>query len=443
MNVLPKWTFEGLYSLEELIIRNATIHNCSDGIFDFVKNTLRSFSLIEQNESYSISISSFIGQNSASLTNIEYVKIQYNLDTIDHTSLAAISFVKVLDLSDCYIRSIGEHSFDNLGSNLQLLNLERNMLTSLPTDLFSQLHLNSAIHAGNVNLKIRLIDNLWHCDYLLAYVKHLLVNYTNFDDDMLCVSPEEQNGTQIKNAELCTICTTSEPTDTTPQTTCTTTETTTAFTDTITTPEPEATTTTCTNDDDNELPTKECHGSHNKVSILSQTHDMLLSLRSAEIYVKLETYRSDMVLMWFGTELITDDMLMYQQGEIIDCVANLSSEIAVNMNNLQEGVTYTLCLLGSADTTVSPLNCLSYHHQEMQREYNSIWVYKSSKSLIISLIFASLIATVVAGFIIGAFSMKHALSHGTKISFDFELLFASPKRTNTTDTVNESVDSFR
>lgn len=426
MNVLPKWTFQGLNSLEELIILNATIHNCSDGIFDFVKNTLRSFSLIEQNGSYSISISSFVGRNSANLTNIEYVKIQYNLDTIDNTSLVAIPFVKVLDLSDCYITSIGEHSFDNLGSNLQLLNLERNMLTSLPTGLFSQLHLNS--DAGNVNLKIRLIDNLWHCDYLLAYVKHLLVNYTNFDDDMLCVSPEEQNGTQIQNADLCTICTTSEPTNTTTQTTCTTTETTTALTE----PEPE--------DDDTEIPKKECVGSHNKVAILSQTHDMLLSLRSAQIYVKLDTYRSDMVLIWFGTELITDDMLMYQQGEIIDCVANLSSEIAVN--NLQEGVTYTFCLLDSADTTVSPLNCLSYHHQEMQREYNSIWVYKRSKSLIMSLIFASLIATVVAGFIIGTFSMRHALGHVTKISFDF-VPFAWPKRTSTTDTVNESVDSFR
>lgn len=395
---LPAEIFEGLLSLEVLIITNATIRGYSDGMLEFFKqlNThLKSFSLIEQRESESIPISSFIGGSTKNLTKLGYVKIQYNLSIIDNSSLAAIPFVEVLDLSKCYIVAIREHSFDIFGSNLRLLNLEQNKLTTLPTGLFSELHLTS------INLQIRLFGNPWHCDCSLAYVQELLFNYPSFTEDVSCASPE--SGVQIKHAELCASETTTEITS-------------------ETTPINEI-------DDGIQPLSKECHAAHTNITISPKTHDMQLISPSGQNPTKLELNRTqDMLLIWFGSEIVSaTNLLLYQHDEVIDCAANLTS--VIELTNLKAGVTYTFCLMSTIKTTVSPLNCLSYHHREIPKEFNGIWVYDKSKATIISVTIVTLVVAMVSGFYIGTFLSRRAFSFG---------------RTDTTTTiVGDTVHSSR
>lgn len=99
----------------------------SYGLLQFAKETLNSVTLIERADEYNKSflIQSMLGYHSETLSNLEYVNIKYNLTVINSRSFTAISFIRVLDLSECSITAIEADSFDNLNKTLLILNLEK------------------------------------------------------------------------------------------------------------------------------------------------------------------------------------------------------------------------------------------------------------------------------------------------------------------------------
>lgn len=89
----------------------------------------------------------------------------------------AISNVKELDLFDCHITAIGdEYAFENL-SKLQLLNLVRNLLTTLPEGIFAIFSIqtsNETFEQLDKSVIIRLGGNPWHCDCKFEHEKSFL-----------------------------------------------------------------------------------------------------------------------------------------------------------------------------------------------------------------------------------------------------------------------------
>lgn len=189
---LKRIAFRGLNSLKSLIFTNIRFDDISDieiGVLELVKGTLEIFELIEwNNQNQEISINNFIGDNSADLSYIKQVNIRYKLNSINQLSFTAIANVKELDLSECQITNIGEFAFDSLGDNLQLLNLEKNMLVTLPIGIFSTLNLTPM--SDEPLLIIRLNQNPWDCDCGFEHLRQLLVDNSNFVGAVLCNTSE-------------------------------------------------------------------------------------------------------------------------------------------------------------------------------------------------------------------------------------------------------------
>lgn len=403
---IRKTVLSGFHSLEDLLITNSAVKIWDNGWLDRINGTIKSLLLSGMGEESSLLVDKLTGGSALILSNVEYVKIQYNLtNTINERSFTAIPNVKELDLSDCNISVIDELSFKNLGPKLQILNLERNRLKTLPADIFSSLSLSSgAVTLQSdedvvvTNLIIRLNHNLWHCDCFMDHLKDLLIANTNFDDDdILCTTPEEIINYPIRETEFCPlpITTTKSPTT-------------------------ETTTTEATDPIDNE---KECSSYHEvqskiKVSIQPPMQPILLNSTSEGVSVILDKHSSDLLLIWFKSEKFTSDTLVYyQNANASDCFVNLSNLIFIN--DLETETSYTFCLMNISQQTVSPLDCISYYNHGEEETLKAVWLYASNKPLTISVIVIVCIGNICIGVIIGAIVLKFSKYR----AFSFQLAF--------------------
>lgn len=393
---IRNYVFNGLDALEDLIITNAALKIYDNGMLDYMNETLKSFVLTGMGQEQTMNIDKFVGGDARILPHVEYVKIQYKLlDSINYRSFTAIPNVKVLDLSNCNISVIGQFSFEKLDSQLQLLNLEGNSLKTLPSDIFSDLHLSSTLPESTLQsaeeldtskLIIRLNDNPWHCDCSLEHLKELLNANTNFDGHIVCTTPEEIKDYHIKETEFCPLPITTDATTATAATT-------------------EIVTTPIDKENNNE---KGCYSYSNvegttKIAIVPKMQAIRLDITAEGASIKLEKTSSNLILIWFKSETFTNDTLEYHQNtNVSDCFTDLSNPI--HITNLDNNTTYTFCLMNITQQTVSPFDCLSYHHQRDVEQFT--WLYENSKSVTICIAVFSCIASIIIGMIMGAIFMK-------------------------------------
>lgn len=151
------------------------------------------------------------------------------------------------------------------------------------------------------------------------------------------------------------------------------------------------------------------------VFIKYQIHHIHLTVTPDEVSVLIESNERNMAIIWFGTDMLPNDS--YHQSSIIDC--NNTSRNEIKLSNLERQTAYTICLINMVDTTVSPLDCVSYYHYGA--EVNGIWLLQSSKPLAISVIVGCLLISIIVGMVIGSifayrFSMKLHYSIDTTVS---------------------------
>lgn len=410
---LQKITFMGLQSLKTLKIRNILFDDISDieiGVLELVNETLTTFELIEQNnQDKEISISNFIGDNSAALISIENVKFRYKLSSINHLSFTAISNVKVLDLSDCQITNIGDFTFNSLGESLQLLNLERNMLVTLPEGIFT--HLNLSPMSEEPFLKILLNENPWDCDTGVEHLRQLLVDYSNFDSADLCDMSDMCPHLILPDPTIPTT-TTTTPTTTHPPTDPTTTTTSTSTTTEDITGE-NTNPTNGTTEFFGDLTGKQCISSDDydaNVFIQRQICEINVTVKSNEVSVFINSNEPNLALIWFGSNKLTEFPDSYHQGHIIDCVSASQNEI--KLRNLKQEIAYTVCLINIDVATVSPLDCISFY--QYGSENNGVWLLQSSKQLVIKVNVGGLLVTIVFGIVIGSIFSFRMTMHSSK-----------------------------
>lgn len=359
-------------------------------LLDYVNATIKSLTLTGEGQEPPMLIENLTGgSSSATLVNVDYVKVQYNLtNNVNTLSFTRIPNVRELDLSGCSINAIQAFSFEKIGSKLQLLNLERNNLKTLPSDIFTGLYLSSSagylsVDENAVELQIRLSDNPWDCDCSLEHLQDLLKENTNFVGEILCATPDEIVNYPIRESEFCPI-----PVTTT-STTTTTTESTTVPDDTVDSYEKE-----CSRIDDNKTKTK--------ISIQPKMQQIQLTTTSEGVSITLQKYTTDVILIWFrSTENVTNN---YETSNISHCFTNLSHPIRIA--DLRKDTSYTFCLMNISQQTVSPFDCISYHnHGEMEKPA-AVWLYANEKPLSIFLIVVVCVANIFIGVIFGATFLK-------------------------------------
>lgn len=374
---LPKWTFNGLSSLENLIFVDAQLAvgwwitiDISYGLLEFAKDTLNSFTLIESKDSQnkSFSIQRMLGHLSAPLTNLENVNIKYNLTVINSLSFSAIPYVRILDLSECCIAVIEENSFDILNKTLLNLNLERNRLVTLAEGTFMKLNLSPRISHeifvdSETALKILLSTNDWHCDCKLMFTKELLNIYSNFPGEYLCKTPKEIENYPVREEEFCPfpISISTEPTE--------------------------------ANFDEQCLTLNRSQ---------SQMQQMEMIDKAGDVLVALESNDEDLMLIWFASDKLSTDFPQYQRSAYIACVSGLQNETVIT--NLNKGKVYTFCLFKMVDRTMSPFDCRSY---DRKGEENKVWFSGSSKPLIISATIICLVSSIVVGIVSSAVYLRY------------------------------------
>lgn len=393
---ITKDIFVGLEALEDLMITGSALKVSDNGWLDNINGTIRSLLLTGMGGEPSFIIQKLTGSNARMLSNVEYVKIKYNLlNSIDDHSFTAIPNVKELDLSNSNILFIAERSFENFGSKLRLLNLERNRLTKLPVGIFSSLDLSSSVtlspnlqsdeESDETSLTIWLGDNRWdcNCSVELEHLQELLKTNTNFAGEILCTTPDKMVDYPIRDTVLCP-----------------------AFIATTATTE----STTIPIEKDNDVYEKQCLpyngvGSKTNISIEPEMQRILLNRTSEDVTVMLDKHSEDLILIWFKSEKLSNDATgYYQNSNTSDCFANLS--YTIHINDLEQDISYTFCLMNITQQSVSPLDCIPYYNQRTEETLQAAWLYDSIKPLTISLVVIASIANIMIGVIIGAIFMK-------------------------------------
>lgn len=326
-----------------------------------------------------------LGYRSEILVNLEYVDIKYNLTTLNALSFAAIPFVRVLDLSDCYISVIEADTFDDLSQKLIILNLERNILTTLPEGIFLKLNLNPKMQ--NVDktqtiLSIQLEDNPWHCGCKLLFFQDLLIQYSNFPGQFSCRSPPEIVNYPIEEADFCPY-----PVTTTPS------------------PITETTETYAENNSDE----RECFNG-DKILIQPQTKQITASVKDGNVFVTLKNADENLIaLLWFGNDQLASNSSMFQQNVDIYCVTNLREEIVIS--NLDLGIAYTFCSLNVTHSTISPFDCISIYLEDEATQNKKKWLSRSSKSIVCGVVGICFALSIIFGMLMSVVLFKYIKWH--------------------------------
>ncbi len=361
--------FNGLDQLEIINIKYATgVNKIENGILDTLTE-LREFTIEETSKNPEIGINGLTG--SGPLSKLEYFKIKYNLtNSIKKSTFIGLTNVKWLDLSSCQIKYIEDNSFDPISETIEVLDLSGNGLTTVSYGVFS-------MDLPNIQT-ITISGNKWHCDCDLypfrLFVDQYQDNFIGFE----CTSPTE---CRIDSNDCFTICET-PPTTTTA----------------VTTPTTTTIQTTTSSSDRNFMVQCQNDQAIPDASILIKRPMGSLTIdqnKNGEVNLKIETEEdtNSIAVIWFDEN---------HKSEEINCISK--NEItSIPITNLKNDMTYSFCLLDKNNTSVSPLDCISYAKRDVQ----TVWLFESTKPLTVTLVVISLALNVVVGIAIGFWMVKH------------------------------------
>lgn len=215
LNLISKGIFNGMESLEVLVMDGAYLRVIEKGALDVLNETLTTLTLTESSKYWSeILIDGFTG--SETLKSLEYVKFHYNLgSTITHRSFVGLENVKTLDLSECQIVVIGAGAFDPISSSIRELILTNNLIQTLPGDLFDYM-------LPSLVTTIFLEGNKWNCACDLMPFKLSLLEHSNFVGSLSCSAPTHLRGYSVIDTDFCDAYSPAPTTSSTPTCTCST-----------------------------------------------------------------------------------------------------------------------------------------------------------------------------------------------------------------------------
>lgn len=360
-------TFTGLTSLKSLKLLSIGTSNFPYGFLNGISNSLKYFLLSGPYTPISVNIDGLFG--GINMAELIWIKVYQNLsDTITSSTFTGLSKIKIIDLSDCLIRKIGMGAFDSVRLTLKSLRLERNRLTTLPAGFFVNI-------LPNFNLIIYLSDNPWHCACNLNDLKwHVQQYIVSFVEIPQCFTPTYMTNTGIIHAQL--MC------------------------DPETTPAPIP--------NENDLITvcnpADRFGNPEIAYIRKPDQSLIIfPVGPGRVSVKLTT-SLDVILVWFDNESTTMQFTPFNSN--FSCFSNLPPNVLVD--NLQDDVAYTFCLLNRFTTTISPFNCAAYYQQS---ESDSQRLSNENVGMQLVLSFSLLIFLLLMGCMITCCVIRSRLRH--------------------------------
>lgn len=361
-------TFNGLKSLEVLVMEKAngqTVINT--GVLDVLNETLKEFTLIESSKLLSsLNIDGFTG--AGPLFALEYVKYKYKLsNSITRTSFVGSPNVKFLDLSECQIVTIGACAFDPISNSIRELNLKNNLITTLPEGFFSDM-----LRSQDITT-IWLDGNRWDCECHLTYLKDCLMQNwenANFVGTVNCNTPTDHSGNSVVDTDFCDTPTTSEPIITEDASI------------------PEEFNQKCYESGESEQ-------SKNVAIKLPRASLTVHENKYGGVEVEVDTLIKNFVLLWFAS---LDQETYDSATDETACVIGAKKTIPIN--NLKEETAYSFCMMDTTETTVSPLDCMSY---AKPRTSEQPWLFYGNKSLIISMAVVACCISFCIGLALGMF----------------------------------------
>lgn len=131
---------------------------------------------------------------------LEHVSFRHNnlCRTINHKTFRGLTSVMRLYVSYSKIQAIASGAFDPIMNSIFSINLNGNLLKSLPNDLFDKLM------QVPQPWKVYLADNPWECDCKLSGLKHCIErDKTHFANPIVCYSPQMYHGKFLSQVSMC------------------------------------------------------------------------------------------------------------------------------------------------------------------------------------------------------------------------------------------------
>lgn len=357
VSILKRGVFEGVSSLKILRLTNNTAMQVIEESALEPLYQLEDLRIISDNHFENVI-------NVTGTTQLKYLhtlKLTANNfgTTINAETFKGCINVVTLDLSNSLIQTIGIGSFDHMIETIQYLDLRKNQLTYLPSNLLENMI--------KPNMEFYLSLNLWNCecDYLQLQWWDVSNTSSIIDSPLMCETPE--NDTEIANADR-SIC---EPIPS--ETTLTPT----------TTPDP----TTEDPTPENTTPTLKPPN----VDRVNCMYDKYLYLEKVYQYFdvkQLEMGKVSVETNYFDQSL---SMVLVNDNEEAQCRYDLNKQMI--FDNLNPNSVHIFCLVKKNSYTTSPKNCVAFNFTETL----SIWGHDE---IIIALV-CSIVLSLIVGVLIG------------------------------------------
>lgn len=136
---------------------------------------------------------------STPLSNLKSLTMKYNnIRSLNFSSFSGVKALSELNLANSRIETLNVNTFDFASSTLRTIQLQNNLLKTLPDGIFDKLQM------GVEKIKINLKNNLFHCDCDLIYLQNKMLEYPAvFQDVATCWTPEDLKDVAIKEVDLC------------------------------------------------------------------------------------------------------------------------------------------------------------------------------------------------------------------------------------------------
>lgn len=317
---------------------------------------------------------------SGNMTHLEEVFIYDNeiFDTITAKTFTGLKVVSSLHLPKNQIISLPNDAFKSISNTIVYLNLEGNKLKVLSANIFF-----SVLDGDEKYKKILLAKNPWHCDCKLIPLKYLMTtNRLIFDDNATCYTPLVWRNKPIKTAEFC-IHSTNPPTQVVPQV---------------------------------ERIWLKCRQDDSIVSIVNRSMERIRINKGLynKITILIEKFLPESVLI----VLQNVDLKALQMLACYPLFANRNNAkssarmFSIDIDQqLDSQKTYLVCTMNSKATTITPLNCVTFHtfDEEINEDFG-LWLLQKHMFMAILLFLVVCFAIFLFGILlVYAVSKKYPL----------------------------------
>lgn len=352
---LEKHVFTGLSSLLKLsLIETGFFYIPGDAFTNIPK--LQTLTIWDN--SYPILLTNITA--SSKYSNIVKIDLQLSdISNVPKESFIGVPSLEVLSLAKSKIRQIDVEAFKGANSQLIVIILSGNLLTTIPEGLFSDVI--KFPHA-----KIFLEGNPWQCTCDLIELKNQMTSEDtakNFQDTAQCEYPAEWQNLAITDVDLCDL-------GTTPATTSTT-RTPVHNTTPATSPSDEATASSAISRHPSEPPPLmySCPRSNEDEEDLNPELNVyfmgayrfnVTEIEEGVVLLQIHPSCEDFLVnvFWFmNTEL---EFIADQPNEqVLSCRPDVEDRLIIR--NLNSNAIYTFCSIPTSQTTLSPFDCLSIY----------------------------------------------------------------------------------